>query len=252
MKSLILLLVGLTSFTLVVPTLANEDTHAREVIALPDPSIVDDMLQRTNDLRLRRGLEPYVLNAALNTAAQNQANWLASTGRRGHYGENGSLPSHRAKAVGYTPIGWCCGENYYMSIDATPDMVWTFWVNSASHYVNLTHRKFTELGVGMATDGYRHSYVLVFGNSIVPEETAPVLVEAPAEETAPPAETTVTADAVTLPEEGVHVVASGDTLFKIGRRYGISHALLAQINALENPDVIYPGQVILLQQAVGQ
>jgi uncharacterized protein YkwD len=136
------------------------------VIALPDPSIIPDLLARVNRVRARRGLAPYELNEQLSAAAQDQANWLVQTGLRRHFRPGGIGPSARVAAAGFAYQGWCCGENYYMSIDATPDMVWTFWINSPSHLVNIIHWEFTHVGIGMATNGTRHAYVMVFAEAL--------------------------------------------------------------------------------------
>lgn len=44
----------------------------------------------------------------------------------------------------------------------------------------------------------------------------------------------------------VHVVAAGETLFSIARRYGVDATTLAQLNALPNPRQIYAGETLLL------
>lgn len=43
-----------------------------------------------------------------------------------------------------------------------------------------------------------------------------------------------------------HVVQPGENLWKISAKYGIDLSLLAQINNITNPAVIYPGQQIIL------
>jgi len=43
-----------------------------------------------------------------------------------------------------------------------------------------------------------------------------------------------------------HVVAPGETLFSIARRYGLSVEELARLNGLQDPDRIHPGQVLRL------
>ncbi|MFQ6058545.1 MAG: LysM peptidoglycan-binding domain-containing protein [Anaerolineae bacterium] len=43
-----------------------------------------------------------------------------------------------------------------------------------------------------------------------------------------------------------HVVRSGETLFSIGRRYGVSPWAIARANGLRNPDLIYAGQVLYI------
>lgn len=48
------------------------------------------------------------------------------------------------------------------------------------------------------------------------------------------------------PDPPVHIVAPGETLWAIARRYGTTAPALAAENDLANPDLIYPGQVLRL------
>ena len=53
------------------------------------------------------------------------------------------------------------------------------------------------------------------------------------------------------PEEKLpltYVVQSGDVLWKIARQFGVTTADLINMNALTNPDLIYPGQVLVLRR----
>jgi uncharacterized protein YkwD len=224
--------------------------------AFPDPAIIQDLFNRTNALRERRGLPPYRMNAALTAAAQDQANWLVESGRRGHFRPDGSRPSTRAAVAGYVTTQWCCGENYYMSIDATPDMVWDFWRASPSHRVNLLHRTFDDVGFGMATNGTRISYVMVFGDG-ADNDPAP-----------PPASTTeqpVGGDPSVAPSPGdpsiastnsdpaaaatggtTYTVAPGENLYRIALRYGTTVAALSAANGISDPTRISVGQVLTI------
>ncbi|MEO5663727.1 MAG: LysM peptidoglycan-binding domain-containing protein [Nocardioides sp.] len=40
-----------------------------------------------------------------------------------------------------------------------------------------------------------------------------------------------------------YTVKSGDTLGEIGARFGVSYQEIAKLNSIENPDLIFPGQV---------
>ena len=40
-----------------------------------------------------------------------------------------------------------------------------------------------------------------------------------------------------------YTVKSGDTLSEIGARFGVSSQEIAKLNGIENPDLIFPGQV---------
>lgn len=44
----------------------------------------------------------------------------------------------------------------------------------------------------------------------------------------------------------LHMVRPGETLFAIGRLYGVNPWMIAQINRLPNPNIIFIGQVLLI------
>lgn len=47
-----------------------------------------------------------------------------------------------------------------------------------------------------------------------------------------------------------YVVQSGDVLWRIAKRFGVTTADLINMNALTNPDMIYPGQVLVLKRMI--
>lgn len=71
---------------------------------------------------------------------------------------------------------------------------------------------------------------------VVETETAPAddpVAPAPlAPPSAPPA-----------PKFETYTVKTGDSLPEIGARFGVSHEEIAKLNNIENPDLIFPGQV---------
>lgn len=227
----------------------------------PDPVLLQQVYDRINAARARRGLAPYRWNAALTAAAQDQAQWLVGTHSRAHFRPDGSSPSQRALAFGFPAVNWCCGENFYMSIDATPELVVNWWMGSTSHVINVMHRDFTDIGIGMSSDGYRTSYVTVFGEladpnapppvveqpvaDVPPPEPAPVEAPPPAEMPSADIPAPITA-AQDLGSGQVVYVTSGDTLASIAQRYGVSVSALASINQIGNPNLIYPGQQLIL------
>ncbi len=48
-----------------------------------------------------------------------------------------------------------------------------------------------------------------------------------------------------------HVVRSGETLSEIGAQYGVSAGAIARTNDIRNPDLIYPGDVLVIPGAAG-
>lgn len=122
-----------------------------------------DLLARINSLRGSLGLAPYQLNASLNAAAANHAQWMASTQQISHYQSDGSTPRTRAVAAGY-PSSWV-SENIYGGTNASVDRAWNFWINSSIHYRGLTNPNYDHIGIGTASGNGINTYVLVFGNS---------------------------------------------------------------------------------------
>ena len=247
------------SFNATAPAQAQDDDAEPTPAPLmpPDQEILQQLFERTNALRARYNRHPYVRNEALDRAAQDQAEWLVRTRSRSHFRRDGSRPSTRAAAAGFQTGYWCCGENYYMSIDATPDMVFDFWRYSPSHVVNVLHREFTDMGLGMTSDGYRISYVTVFGRAGFPEAAVETIVDTeqptePAPE--PPAEAPGEASALAAPEEAApppvsyieYYAAPGDTLSRIAARFGTTVSALVELNNIANPNFIYEAQRILI------
>lgn len=50
-------------------------------------------------------------------------------------------------------------------------------------------------------------------------------------------------------EGRTHTVVRGDTLASIAERYGVDRRQMAELNGLDNPDLIYPGQVFRVPDA---
>ena len=75
-----------------------------------------------------------------------------------------------------------------------------------------------------------------------------LLITAPV--AAAPATTTSSAPApATLSAATYHVVRRGETLFSIGRRYGVSPWAIAAANHLANPNRIYAGQCLYIPRS---
>jgi LysM repeat protein len=58
--------------------------------------------------------------------------------------------------------------------------------------------------------------------------------------------TTTTTTTTTVPMVLRYEVQSGDSLFSIAQRFGVTMAALAELNGIDNPDRIEAGQVLLL------
>ncbi|MCV0428515.1 MAG: hypothetical protein K5905_23910 [Roseibium sp.] len=132
------------------------------------------MLEQVNQARIERGLEPLAPVAALNTAAEGHAEFLDSTDYEGgvnpqtgarspHYGANGSSPTDRANAAGWTGG---VAENVAFQGDSRfsgnandgllqtlVEKAHTGLMNSPGHYQNITSSSNT-VGIGIALGDY--------------------------------------------------------------------------------------------------
>ena len=52
------------------------------------------------------------------------------------------------------------------------------------------------------------------------------------------------------PVHQVYVVKKGDSVYKIAKRYGTTMEAIILANNLSNPNLIYPGQILLIPTAV--
>lgn len=123
---------------------------------------VSDLLGRINGLRASLGLAGYTLNGSLSAAALNQAQWMATTGQISHTQSDGSTPSSRAAAAGYS--GRWVSENIYAGSSAGVGDAWNFWLNSPIHYRGMTNPNYQEIGIASASSDWGRAFVLVFGS----------------------------------------------------------------------------------------
>jgi hypothetical protein len=186
-----------------------------------------DLLARVNALRASVGRPPYALNGTLSAAAQDQAQWMASTGSVSHTRPDGSGPRSRAAAYGYPSAQ--VSENIYAGTNASADSAWNFWVNSGIHYAGLVNPNYNEIGVGVASSGWGTAFVLVFGNSGGPSLAAVSASGSGGGGASGPPSYVVGAD-----EFGniMHEVQPGDTLGDIALIYGYTWDDLPAMMAL--------------------
>src|SRR5260370_936883 len=87
------------------------------------------------------------MNAQLSAAALKYSQYMATAGFFAHYGPDGSSPSSRQQAAGYTgALMW--GENIAAG-QPDPQAVMTAWMNSPGHRANILRAGFTEIGIGV-------------------------------------------------------------------------------------------------------
>ncbi|MDZ7962123.1 MAG: CAP domain-containing protein [Aulosira sp. DedQUE10] len=127
-------------------------------MATTNPTFEQQVLQLTNQERVKYGLAALKENAELDYAADKYAELMAEKNYFSHTGPDGSQPWDRAKKVGFE--AQTMGENIAAG-QKTPQDVVQAWMNSAGHKANILNAKFTQLGVGF----HNNYWVQDFGSN---------------------------------------------------------------------------------------
>ncbi len=106
----------------------------------------DDAIALINDERVRAGIEPLQVKAALTAAALSHAQDMADTDYFAHASADGRTPQERAAEHGYTSYR---AENIARG-QHSPDAVVDSWMNSEGHRRNLLNPDLDEIGLGVA------------------------------------------------------------------------------------------------------
>ena len=158
--SLILLVLGGAGCSGASP---GTDTSAPSGLVVAGSAQAGAIADLTNSERTRAGLAVLTVNAKLNTAAQLQADQLASLQILEHEVPGGRYPTppDRLAAAGYNWQAY--GENIASGYPTAADAM-AGWMNSSGHRANILNTTFTELGTAVAMDATgRPYYVQVFG-----------------------------------------------------------------------------------------
>jgi uncharacterized protein YkwD len=113
----------------------------------PAPTLQQQVVTLTNEMRAGSGLGPLTADASLTNAAQAHAVEQASVDTMSHTGLDGSNAATRMQRTGYPLQNW--GENVAADY-ASPSAVVYAWMNSPGHRANIVSGNFTQIGIGIA------------------------------------------------------------------------------------------------------
>jgi len=114
---------------------------------------VSDLLALINATRTGEGLHPYVVSAALSSAAQRHSEDMAASGQIDHTGSDGSSSTQRVLEAGYGvyEFGLVASENIYGGTGAA-QTAFDEWLSQSGARSNLMSSKYREVGIGFAND----------------------------------------------------------------------------------------------------
>lgn len=108
-------------------------------------TVAQQVLDLVNGERTQRGLNPLVLNNALNTAAFNHSKDMNDNNYFSHTGQDGSSFGQRVGRTNYT--GFARAENIAGG-QTTAQQVHNAWMNSTGHRDNILLPDVTDMGLG--------------------------------------------------------------------------------------------------------
>lgn len=111
-------------------------------------SLEEQVLAVTNAERAAAGCGALDMDDRLRSAARGHSQDMAARDYFSHTTPEGASPSDRARAAGW-PGG--AGENIAMGY-RSPEAVMDGWMNSDGHRANLLNCRYTDIGVGVASD----------------------------------------------------------------------------------------------------
>jgi len=123
---------------------SDTDSTKNEDLSLTE---AENMLILVNNARSDEGLEPLVLNDALNEAAYEHSLEMETNNYFSHTGLDGSSYLDRTTLSGYT--GFPTGENIAKGQKNT-EAAFNSWINSDGHKANILKANSTEMGLGVS------------------------------------------------------------------------------------------------------
>lgn len=124
------------------------------------------ILELTNKAREKEGLTPLKLGPTLSRIARAHSANMARQEKMDHVLDE-KTPANRAEAGGYRFRA--LGENVAYSSKLLVDTIFDGWMKSEHHRENILNPKFTEIGIGLASNAKGEVYYTqVFGTPLKP------------------------------------------------------------------------------------
>ncbi len=131
-----------------------------------------DVIDQTNEYRVKQGLKPLKVSPELSKAAEAAAKDMSSKGYFSHNAPDGTSFTSWPKSSGYNYK--YIGQNLANGYDTATDTL-AAWKVSPAHNANLTKSQYSDIGVAFATGTYNgkpSTYVIqYFGSPDAPQTT---------------------------------------------------------------------------------
>jgi uncharacterized protein YkwD len=252
----LLSLISIAGLLLLTASFVADQAQARTAAPASSAAatMADEVVTLVNNLRQERGLAQLNIHPTLMQLAQTQAEYMAASGQITHLSADGLRPFQRALAAGFPvagdlDLGGYYSENIIGGTGLTPKQAVESWLGDEAHQNTMFSEHRSDMGAGVAMAGDVAYYVLdtalaspyrvviTLSASPVPGQSFYAVV--------PKATATPGADGSI-----VHTVSQGETLWGIAAVYDVTIEQVAQLNRINADRFIYPGEKLVLRQAV--
>ncbi|MFI7596920.1 CAP domain-containing protein [Actinoplanes sp. NPDC049681] len=107
--------------------------------------LMDDVVARTNEVRVDAGCDPLAVEDELVVASVRQSHYMAATGDFGHIGWRGSTFETRSRAAGYDDVA---AENIAWGFSSADEVI-DAWMASPAHRENILNCDARSFGAGV-------------------------------------------------------------------------------------------------------
>ncbi len=190
------------------------------------------------------------------STAQNQADYMAATGKVSHTGAGGSSVTDRLLAAGYPlagqlSLGGFRSENITSGSEGMPaQAAVNQWMGDSVHLDTMTSATLTEIGAGITASGGRVYFVIDCARSTDSGEPQPAGTSVAGGSTVVAGGGVIILVIVSTPDADgnlIHEVKAGQTLWQIAISYSTKIDEIKRLNNLFDNN-IYPGTKLLIRQ----
>jgi uncharacterized protein YkwD len=244
------------AFALVVSIMfvPNQVSLARPVVSASLQVSANDLIGAVNALRVSNGLPPYTANSILMQVAQDQANYMAATGRVAHR----PALTQRILDAGY-PLAGDLSQGGFRAENITggnktADQAVQEWTGDSLHLNTMLSPNLSEIGAGVAKVGDRYYWVI---DCAQPTANGAQQAYTPdpnvaATESFSSSDFIVPVVTSTPDKNGLvyHEVQHGQTLWAIAIEYGVKIDEIRALNNLGATTEIYPEDKLLIRKDI--
>lgn len=167
-EALFFMILIASGFVALLHLFSGLTSSSKNILGYASTIIPKEVVEKTNQERIRLGLEPLALDTTLSEAALAKGQNMFADQYWSHTSPDGVEPWHFMHQVGYEYQ--VAGENLARDFSDTPSMI-AAWMASPNHRANIVNSKYSDIGIAVIDgrlEGYETTLVVqMFGAQAV-------------------------------------------------------------------------------------